>query len=198
MGIDHESIDLSDLEFWMRPLGERYEAFDLLRAEQPMPFFAEPEVDSPIPLPVGPGYFAVLGYDDVVTVSRTPELYCSGRGAISIIDLPPEMLELFSGLVSTDKPRHTRLRRIVSQAFNPRRIATIESQIAEEARLTVARARSKGSCDFVSEIAAPLPLAVICDMMGIPPGDRSMVLRCSKVILSARRSRLLRGGSAPR
>ena len=121
---------------------------------------------------------------DVVEISRHPEIYCSGQGAVSILDLPPEMVEYFAGMISTDNPRHARLRRIVSAAFNPRRIKSIEDTIEEVADRVIERAAGLGECDFATEIAAPFPLEIICDMMGVPPSEYATVLRCSNVILS--------------
>jgi cytochrome P450 len=181
-----EDIDLSDLEFWERPWAEREGAFALLRRERPLAFFEEPDATeiSALAPPPGPGYRAVTRYADVVEISRHPEIYCSGRGAVSIPDLPPEMVEYFAGMISTDNPRHARLRRIVSAAFNPRRIASIEDTIEEVADRIIQRAAPLGECDFVTEFASPLPLEIICDMMGIPSSEYATVLRCSNVILS--------------
>ena len=181
-----EDIDLSDLEFWERPWTEREGAFALLRRERPLAFFEEPDGTelSALAPPPGPGYRAVTRHADVVEISRHPETYCSARGAVSIPDLPPEMVEYFAGMISTDNPRHARLRRIVSAAFNPRRIASIEDTIEEVADRVIERAAPLGECDFVTEVASPLPLEIICDMMGIPSSQYATVLRCSNVILS--------------
>ena len=121
---------------------------------------------------------------DVIEISRHPEIYCSGQGAVSIPDLPPEMVEYFAGMISTDNPRHARLRRIVSAAFNPRRIKSIEDTIEEVADRVIERASGLGECDFAMEIAAPFPLEIICDMMGVPGSEYATVLRCSNIILS--------------
>jgi cytochrome P450 len=94
------------------------------------------------------------------------------------------MVEYFAGMISTDNPRHARLRRIVSAAFNPRRIKSIEETIEEVADRIIQRASGLGTCDFVTEIAGPLPLEIICDMMGVPPSEYATVLRCSNIILS--------------
>jgi methyl-branched lipid omega-hydroxylase len=180
-----EEIDLSDLDFWARPWAEREGAFRLLRRERPMPFFAEPvDETAPIELPVGPGYYALTRHRDITEVSRNPETYCSGKGAVSIIDLPPEMVEYFSGLISTDDPRHARLRRIVANAFNPRRIAEIERSIDAVAAQVVDEVAPLGSCDFVTEVAAQLPLRIIADMMGLPESSHADIFRCSNTILS--------------
>jgi cytochrome P450 len=181
-----DEIDLSDMAFWERPWSEREGAFQLLRRERPLPFFEEPDMSeaSPLAPPPGPGYRAVTRYVDVVEISRHPEIYGSGQGAVSIPDLPPEMVEYFAGMISTDNPRHARLRRIVSAAFNPRRIKSIEDTIEEVADRVIQRASKLGECDFATEVAAPFPLEIICDMMGVPPSEFATVLRCSNIILS--------------
>ena len=181
-----DAIDLSDLEFWLRPWPEREGAFRTLRREDPMPYYEAPELqtESIIELPVGPGYRALMRHADVTEVSRHPEIYRSGQGAVSMIDMPPEMLEYFGGMINTDDPRHARLRRIVSQAFNPRMIRSIEDTIQLVADETIDRAAASGGCDFVVDMAARLPLKVICDMMGVAEADYDTVFRCSNIILS--------------
>jgi cytochrome P450 len=182
-----DEIDLSAIEFWDLPWEEREGAFALLRRERPIAFFEEPDIGdaTSMPLPVGPGYRALTRHADVTTVSRHPDIYQSGQGATSIFDMPPEMVEYFSGMISTDNPRHARLRRIVSQAFSPKMVRSIEDKISEVAGQVVDRVAQKGECDFVTEVAAPLPLEIICDMMGVPPDRYADVFRCSNVILSS-------------
>jgi cytochrome P450 len=180
-----DEIDLSDLEFWGRPWEEREGAFVTLRRERPLAHFDEPDFgDSPIPMPPGPGFWAVTRHADIAHVSRHPETFLSGPGAVSIADLPQEMVDYFGGMISTDNPRHARLRRIVSTAFSPRVVRSIEDGIQRRADRIIDRVSPLGECDFVTEVAAPLPLEVICDMMGIAPADHPSVFRCSNVILS--------------
>jgi len=182
-----DQIDLSDSAFWARPWEEREGAFQLLRRERPIAFFEEPPLTGALAehLPKGPGYRALTRHAHVTEVSRHPEIYRSGPGATSILDLPEEMLEFFGSMISTDNPRHARLRRIVSAAFNPRRIAAIEDRIEFVADQVINRVAPQGGCDFVVEVAARLPLQVICDMMGIGPSDYDTVFHASNVILSA-------------
>ena len=182
-----DDIDLSDLQFWGQPPSGRLASFALLRAERHLPFFEEPEMGdgSGLVLPRGPGYYAVTRHADVVEVTRNSEVFCSGKGALSIIDLPEELMAYFAGMISTDNPRHARLRRIVSAAFNPKHIRSIEHTIEEAASRLIDRAADLGECDFVTNFAAPLSLEIICDMMGVPESERSTVFRCSNEIIYA-------------
>jgi len=178
-------INLSDIEFWRRPWSEREGAFATLRAENPIPFYDEPLLEgSSIEFPQGPGYYALTRHADVATASRHPEIFTSGQGAVSIQDMPTEMVEYFSGMISTDNPKHARLRRIVSNAFNPRNVKAIEDSIDRIAVEVLDRAAKNGTGDFVNDIAAPFPLQIICDMMGVPPSEYDTALQCSNVILS--------------
>jgi cytochrome P450 len=180
-----DDINLSDPEFWRRPWSEREFAFATLRNERPISYYDEPEIEgTEFALPKGAGYYALTRYRDVATASRTPEVFLSGPGAISQFDLPPEMVEYFSGLISTDNPRHARLRRIIANAFSPRNIRQVEESVVRVADRVLTQAIKSGTGDFMSDIAAPLPLEIICSMMGVPPSEYATVLQCSNVILS--------------
>jgi cytochrome P450 len=171
LGLDE--IDLSTIEFWSRPWAERDAAFATLRRERPIAFFDEPEVPG---LPVGPGYYAITRHADVLTVSRTPEIFSSAAGAVSILDMPADMNEFFGSMISMDDPRHARLRKIVSGTFTPKMLNRVLDDVAG--------VRGKGVIDFVSEVSSTFPLIVVCDLMGIPAGERQMVLEQSNIILS--------------
>jgi cytochrome P450 len=179
-----DEIDLSDISFWERPLEEREGAFRLLRRERPLAFFKEPPVLPELALfvPEGPGYRAVTRHADLAEVSRHPEIYLSGKGSTSIPDMPEELLEYFGSMVNTDNPRHAQLRRIVSAAFSPRMIKSIEDRIERVANEVIDRVAGQGQCDFVVDVAAQLPLQIICGMMGIGPSDYDTVLNASNVI----------------
>src|SRR5215472_2128787 len=179
--LSRADIDLSDIEFWGLPLTERQAAFAVLRAEEHPPFFAEPETPFAEP---GPGYYALVRHADVVEASRNPEVFSSGRGATSIPDLPTEFNEYFGSMINMDDPRHARLRRIVSRAFTPRMIQKFADDVAQIAAEIVDDLLAKGPCDFVENVAARLPLTIICQLMGIPDDSYSMVLRDTNVILS--------------
>lgn len=191
-------IDLSDLEFWKRPWPEREAAFATLRAERPIAHYDDPLMqDLSMVFPPGNGHYALTKHRDVAEASRHPEVFLSGPGAVSQFDLPPEMVEYFSGMISTDNPKHARLRRIVSNAFNPRNVRGVEDSIERVADEVLAKALANGTGDFVADIAAPLPLVIICDMMGVPPSEYATVLKCSNTILSMGDPEVIGEGTDP-
>jgi cytochrome P450 len=180
-----DDIDLSAEEFWALPQQQRDAAFTVLRRERPFAYFAEPVLPFIEP---GPGYYAVVRHADVQAVSSQPKLFCSGQGATSIPDLPAELIEFYGSMISMDDPRHAKIRRIVSKAFTPRMleavidsVATIFDGILDDAG---AIAEADGTFDLVRHISAPLPLRVICRMMGIPESADGLVLEQTNIILS--------------
>ncbi|MGS2642058.1 cytochrome P450 [Streptosporangium sp. LJ11] len=175
-------FDLSDHDFWSRPMPEREHAFRLLR-ELERPVFYQ-EMENPL-IPRGPGYHALVKHADILEASRTPEVFCSGDGgATNILDMPAEFAEYFGSMINMDDPRHARLRRIVSRAFTPKMIKQFEVDVDAAAVRIVDDLIAKGpGCDFVTEVAAKLPLKIICDMMGIPETDYRAVFDRSNIIL---------------
>jgi cytochrome P450 len=177
-----DEIDLADPAFWLRPPEEREGAFSTLRAERPVPFFKERAVPN-VPIEPGEGYWSLTRHADILEASRNPEIYCSGRGATSIADLPIELNEFFGGMINMDDPRHGHQRRIVSRGFTPRALAKLEADVERRADDVIDRVIERGECDFVADIAAPLPLEIICDMMGIPESQHQMVFEKTNTIL---------------
>lgn len=176
-----EDIDLSDIEFWAKPWAERNAAFATLRRENPIAYFPEPIVE---PFPEGPGYFAITKMHDLLEISRHPEVFCSGQGAVSILDMPSDMNEFYGSLISMDDPRHARLRKIVSGTFTPRMLNNVLEDVEKTAKRVVDGIVEKGEIDFVKDVSMPFPLLVILDMMGIPHSEFDTVLAQSNIILS--------------
>ncbi|MCU4183973.1 cytochrome P450 [Acidiferrimicrobium sp. IK] len=181
--IEGVDIDLSAPEFWSLPWAERERGYQLLRQHQPLAFFEEPDQIPGLDQPKGPGYRAVVRHADVLEVSRRPATFCSGQGATSVIDMPADLNEFYGSLISMDDPRHARLRRIVSGAFTPRMLQRILDQV-EHTAAEVLDGIDRSSVDLVADIAAPFPLLVILDMMGVPRSERGMILESANAILS--------------
>jgi len=154
------ALDLADPDTYAA--GIPHDVFRQLRATEPVSWQAS-----------AGGFWAVTRYDDIVTVLKTPKTYSSWRGGALLADPPPQFLEkLREGMLNRDPPDHTSLRRLVNKAFSPRRIEQLEARISDHAQSLVARVRDRGCCDFATEIAGEMPLFVICEILGVPRGDR--------------------------
>ncbi|MCW2527732.1 MAG: cytochrome [Pseudonocardiales bacterium] len=148
--------------FWAQPLDDRLDDFARLRREAPVTYHAEG-------LRRGdrPGFWSVTRHADIAHVSRNPEIFSSGRG-FTMDDLSPEMSEVLGSMIALDDPRHAYLRRLVLQAFSARTVNGQEPAIRTRAVGAIDQLLEKGECDFVDVVAAPFPLQVICDLIGIP------------------------------
>src|SRR5262249_54357444 len=115
-----------------------------------------------------------------------PQLFCSSNGGVTIGDMPLEIAEFFGSMIAMDDPKHARLRGIVQRGFTPKMITQVEGYVREKATKIVDGLLERfpeGECDFVETVAAPLPLQIICEMMGIPESDEQQVFAWTNVIL---------------
>ena len=158
------AYSLADLAFWSRPATERGEVFAELRRTDP--------VSRQPPAVMGRSFWALTRHADIQYVSRTPELFCSGQG-VGLGEIPPEILELNASFLVMDDPKHTQLRRLVSSAFTPRRIAALDEAITAQATRIVDEFVERGSGDVVEHLSTKLPLWTISTMMGVPESMRS-------------------------
>jgi cytochrome P450 len=165
---DGRPADLAAPSFWACPEADRLAAFARLRAGDSPPFVQRPGT--------GGGFHALLRHDEVVAASKDADLFSSEPSATT--PPPPRWVRAVFGdsMVNMDGPRHAALRRIVQQAFTPRRVALIEESIGRICAELVDDVLARRSGDFVATVAAPLPTYVICDMLGIPPHRRRAVL----------------------
>ena len=138
--------------------------FKMLRAEAPVCWHAERG---------GPGHWAITRYEDLKFASRNPQLFSSSLGGTTIRDLAPEQLERSRAIMlNMDPPQHAKYRRLVQRGFTPRMIHQLAPHIRQLAGEILDRVAPRGECEFVSEVAAELPMQVICEMMGVPEEDR--------------------------
>ncbi len=124
--------------------------------------------------------WVVSKYEDLVHVERHPELFCSGQGA-----RPKGGGADNLSIVSMDDPEHARQRRLVSRGFTPSRINEMMAHIRELARELVDNVAARGECDFVDDIAKPLPLIVIAELLGLPVEDRQRLAHWSDTMMAA-------------
>ena len=122
-------------------------------------------------------------YDEVVEISRRPLDFCSGKGAVSIPDMPAEALDFFGSFINMDDPRHARQRGIVARSFTPRQLQGVLDSVETICTEVIDGFCEQGEVDLVEVLSQPFPLLVICDMMGIPRSEFQTVLDATNVIL---------------
>jgi cytochrome P450 len=102
-----------------------------------------------------------------------------------MINLDPEVAEYMSSMLALDDARHQRLRSIVGRAFTPKVLALAEQSIRDRARdlvTAMVNKHSDGEGELVADLAGPLPLQVICDMMGIPEEDEQQIFHWTNLL----------------
>ncbi len=173
--------ELLDPHFWRLPLDERMARFAELRE---ISAFLPASFDNPMS-GLTESFCVTTRYDELVEISRRPEDFCSGRGAVSIPDLPAEALEFFGSFINMDDPRHARQRGIVARSFTPRQLGAVLDSVETICAEVIDDMCEHGEVDLVPALSQPFPLLVICDMMGIPRSEFRTVLDATNVILGA-------------
>ena len=157
--------------------GMPHDQFEVLRATAPVYHHPDPQLPA--------GYWAVTNYADVVTISRNPELFSSNAETCFVSEMPEESkAEQRLSMVNMDPPEHTRQRSLVNRGFTPRTIGKLHEAIAEVCDKIVDDAIAEGEGDFVTLIAAELPLIVIAELIGVPFEDRHKLFTWSNKMLS--------------
>jgi cholest-4-en-3-one 26-monooxygenase len=177
---DTQSLTLDDIDLLAETWGRTvpHDQFDLLRREAPV--FWHPEPD-------GPGFWAVTKHADVRTVSHDWETFSSELGATFIPTQDPEILaQLRLSILNMDPPLHNRARRLVSKAFTPRMIAKLVEEIDRRAAAVIDAVIDRGECDFVEDIAAQVPVQMICEMIGLESEQWPRMFEISNDVIGAR------------
>ena len=174
-------LGIGDPQFWHRPLADRMADFAAIREADPFTNVEFTDILTGEP----DQFFAVTRYADVVEISRHPQSFCSGRGSISIQDMPADALEFFGSFITMDDPRHARQRGIVARSFTPRRLQSVLDSVEDICTEVIDAMCEQGEVDLVGALSAPFPLLVICDMMGIPRSEFGTVMDATNVILGA-------------
>ena len=160
---DHLGIDLLDGAFYGR---EPHDAYAWMRANAPVYY---DEVND---------LWAAASYAAVKAASVDTEAFSSAQGIRPKFPQLPMMIDF-------DAPEHVRRRRLVSEGFTPKRVRAMEDNLRSVCDTIIDTVCEKGSCDFVRDIATPLPIIVIGDMLGVAPSDRADLLRWSDDMLKA-------------
>ena len=162
-------VDLANPDLYVS--GVPHEVFTWLRREDPVHWK---------PVTNGRGFWSITKYDDIVAISKNPEVFSSARehGGHRIYD---ENIVGTAGMgaeetdapfISMDPPAHNRYRRMISPGFGPSRLKALEGQIHDRVCNILDRLGARKECEFVTEVAAELPIQVLAELLGIPQADR--------------------------
>src|SRR5262249_48495474 len=147
-------------------------------AGNPHRHFAWMRAHAPLYWDAAGGLWGVTLHEDVLRISRDPETFCSRHGSRPDSPAIPSMINM-------DDPDHRRRRDLVYKGLTPRRVAEHEPEIRAICRELIERVAARGACDFVRDLAAPLPMIVIGDILGVEPEDRDLLLRWSDDLIAA-------------
>ena len=151
----------------------------------PFPHYRRMRESAPVFHDEPSGSWHVFRYDDVQRVLTEHAVFSSRMGG----DDPSETGQLFAAsLISTDPPRHRQLRSLVTQAFTPRAVEALAPRISTLTDELLDGIASTGTADLIEELAYPLPVIVIAELMGIPAEDRNRFKLWSDAIVSQTRT----------
>ncbi len=156
-------IDLVDGNFYV---DDPHEKYTWMRANAPVYFDAKN------------GVWGLASYGAVLGASKDPATFSNAGG------IRPETPAL-PMMIDKDDPEHLRRRKLVNRGFTPRRVRDSETRLRDVCDAIIDQVCERGECDFVNDIAAPLPMVVIGDMLGVEPEDRDDLLRWSDDMVSA-------------
>ncbi|HEX5613534.1 MAG TPA: cytochrome P450 [Acidimicrobiia bacterium] len=158
------TFDVLDPTLFSR--GVAHQVFDWLRANDPVHRDEHNDL------------WVLSKYDDVAYVERQPEVFISGRG------VRPKGDAVNLSIASMDDPEHARQRRLIARGFTPKRIGELTDRIRSVTRELIDAIAPRGECDFVTDVAAPLPLIVIAELLGLPVDDREQLRHWSDTMIA--------------
>jgi cytochrome P450 family 142 subfamily A polypeptide 1 len=156
MGIDM-NVDFIDAETWDETMRDRMR---WLRENDPVHWSERSRL------------WVITKFEDISYVSKNHQLFHSGEGV-----RPGNPVRL--PLLDEDEPRHTQLRRLINRGFTPRMVRKLETAFRQIATETIDEIAGRGECDFVDDVAVPMPLLLIAEMIGIRREDRERFHRWS-------------------
>jgi pimeloyl-[acyl-carrier protein] synthase len=150
--------------------GVTFNPMDPAFVADPYPIYRQLRTEDPVhhsPM----GFWVLTRYDDVVAALRDPRLAKEAIAAFVAARFGAPVPITGLSMLDRDPPDHTRLRSLVSKAFTPRVVEGLRPRVQQIVDGLIARAREKGSMDLIEEFAYPIPVNVICEMLGVPVED---------------------------
>jgi cholest-4-en-3-one 26-monooxygenase len=175
------SLDMTDPDLFRD--GTPHELFKRLRTEAPVLWTAAP---ADWPESVGRGQWNITRAADIRKVSRRWEQFSSAKGGVMMDNRDAGGLDIIrETLLGKDAPEHTQQRGILDDAFSPSRVASMEANVRETVDRHLSSFIAAGPGDFVEGFSQKVPLDVICDVLGIPSGDRAQVFAWAQSVVAS-------------
>jgi len=190
-----DRISLSYAETF-QDLDKPHAIFTQFRREEPVAWCPEPWG--------GPGFWSITKYDDIHAISKLPQIF-SSDGRLGGITLPdPTMIATRQGMtveqlmardarfsqfengrsmIMMDPPEHVQHRRLVAPGFTPQRLDSLTPKIRERARDILDGIANQSECEFISKVAAELPVQMLAELFGAPQEDRHKLFQWSNIII---------------
>jgi cytochrome P450 len=162
--------NIGSFAFWEQPFDEREKTFAHLRGSDPVSWQGPPDSLLVAPEDNTAGYWAITRFDHIREISRKPMIFSNAEG-IFMEDLPEPVRVGALSFIVTDPPEHTQLRGIVTKAFTPRHVRTLEDKTREMVIDLVEAIRPNGSADICEEFTKQLPGRIFCSFFNITDPD---------------------------
>jgi linalool 8-monooxygenase len=179
--MSHDDINLANPDLYMN--GVPHDVFTRLRRADPVHWNRQPD---------GRGFWSILKYDDITAISKNPRLFSSARehgghrmfdeNVVGIAGVGAKETE--APMISMDPPEHNRYRRMVSPGFTTPRLQTLETRIRERVTAILDRLGDRSECEFVTEVAAELPIQVLAELIDVPQEDRRKLFDWSNSMIA--------------
>ena len=154
-----------------------FSPYDYEFHDDPYPLYTRLRAEAPVYRNDELGFWVLSRYDDVAAGFRDHAAFSNANGVMVEPSVWGPNASKFISFLGMDPPQHTAMRGLISRAFTPRRVAALEPRIREIAGKYLDAAVERGSFDFMTELAAALPLDVISELIGVPEADRAQVRR---------------------
>ena len=191
---DADRLALSHEETFQDP-ARVHAIFTAMRREEPVAWCPEPWG--------GPGFWSVTKYDDIQHVSRLPKVFSSDarlggitlpdedmirhrRGTVEVDKEFEERTQIFQNgrsMIMMDPPEHNQHRRMVAPGFTPMKLESMIPHIRQRCVEIISAMEKKGECEFVSAVAAELPIQMLAELFGAPQSDRHKLFNWSNIII---------------
>ncbi|HEY6598963.1 MAG TPA: cytochrome P450 [Pseudomonadales bacterium] len=190
-----DRISLSHAETF-QDLAKPHAIFTQLRRDEPVAWCPEPWG--------GPGFWSITKYDDIHAISKMPQIFSSDArlGGITLPD--PQMIATRQGMtleqlmqrdpnmsqfeggrsmIMMDPPEHVQHRRMVAPGFTPQRLDALAPKIRARAQIILDGLKDRSECEFISSVAAELPVQMLAELFGVPQEDRHKLFQWSNIII---------------